>query len=70
VPHLRLGKGRIRLLPEHVDALVALFTVESRPPDAEPSTSAPVDLVALGSMAKPLTAHRRHPLVQGDGQLF
>jgi hypothetical protein len=70
VPHLRLGKGRIRLLPEHVDALVALFTVESRPHDAERSTAASVDLVALGSTTKSLTAHRRRPHVQGDGQLF
>ena len=70
VPHLRLGKGRIRLLPEHVDALVALFTVESRPPAAEQSAAATADLAALGSTAKSLTAHRRRPHVQGDSQLF
>lgn len=70
VPHLRLGKGRIRLLPEHVAALVALFTVESRPSDAERSAAAAVDLAALGSTAKSLTAHRRRPHVQGDGQRF
>lgn len=70
VPHLRLGKGRIRLLPEHVDALVALFTVESHPPAAEPSATASADLAALGSTAKSLTAHRRRPHVQGDSQLF
>ena len=70
VPHLRLGKGRIRLLPEHVDALVALFTVESRPPAAEQSATVSADLAALGSTAKSLTAHRRRPHVQGDSQLF
>ena len=69
IPHLRLGRGRIRLLPEHVDALVELFTVESRPTTAEPPTTS-VDLAALGATERSLASHRRRPHVQGDGQLF
>jgi hypothetical protein len=70
IPHLRLGKGRIRLLPEHVDALVALFTVEGGVPDDARLAAASSGLTALGPTAKSLTAHRRRPHVHGDGQLF
>jgi excisionase family DNA binding protein len=72
IPHLRLAKGRIRLLPEHVDALVALYTVEGGvAEDARaPEPAASSDLTALGPTAKSLRAHRRRPHVQGDGQLF
>lgn len=70
IPHLRLAKGRIRLLPEHVDALVALFTVEGGVTDDSPPAAASSDLTALGPTAKSLRAHRRRPHVQGDGQLF
>jgi len=70
IPHLRLGKGRIRLLPEHVDALVALFTVKSGPAPVQPAPGASSDLAALGATSKSLTAHRRRPHVQGDGRLF
>ena len=57
IPHLRMGKGRIRLLPEHVDALVALCTVEGcRADDAPPAASS--DLTVLGSTAKSVRAHR------------
>lgn len=70
IPHLRLGKGRIRLLPEHVDALVALFTVEGRGTDDAPLAAASSDLSALGPTAKSVRAHRRRPHVHGDGQLF
>ena len=70
IPHLRLGRGRIRLLPEHVDALVELFTVEGRPTTAEPPPTASVDLAALGATERSLASHRRRPHVQGDGQLF
>ena len=70
IPHLRLGKGRIRLLPEHVDALVALFTVEGRAPDDAPPFATSPDLTALGPTAKSLVAHRRRPHVSGDVQLF
>lgn len=69
IPHLRLGKGRIRLLPEHVDALVALVTVEGRAADVPPAV-APSDLTALAPTAASLRAHRRRPHVQGDPQLF
>ena len=42
VPHLRFGRGRIRFLPEHVDALVRLVTVEGHTPDEEPPEAASV----------------------------
>lgn len=72
IPHLRLGKGkgRIRLLPEHVDALVALCTVEGGAADAAPPAAASSDLSSLAPTAKSLRAHRRRPHVAGDGQLF
>lgn len=70
IPHLRMGKGRIRLLPEHVDALVALCTVESAAPDSAPPAAASADLTALAPTARSLRAHRRRPHVTGDGQLF
>jgi excisionase family DNA binding protein len=71
IPHLRLAKGRIRLLPEHVDALVALYTVESGvADDAPPADAASSGLTALGPTAKSVRAHRRRPHLQGDGQLF
>ena len=69
VPHLRLGKGRIRFLPAQVDALVDLFTVES---SAAPTLELPVehDFAALGATAKSAAAHRRRPHVTGDRMLF
>ena len=70
IPHLRLAKGRIRLLPEHVDALVALVTVEGRAADDAPPAGASSDLSALAPTAKSLRAHRRRQHVQGDPQLF
>lgn len=70
MPHLRLAKGRIRLLPEHVDALVALYTVGGGATDDAPPTAASSDLTALGRTAKSVRAHRRRPHVQRDGQLF
>lgn len=70
IPHLRLGKGRIRLLPEHVDALVALFTVERGVASEESDAPASLDLAALAPTAKSIAAHRRRPHVQGDPSLF
>jgi len=70
IPHLRLGKGRIRLLPEHVDALIALVTVEGRVSYEAPPAPASSDLSALSPTSKSLRAHRRRPHVQGDPQLF
>ena len=70
IPHLRLAKGRIRLLPEHVDALVALVTVEGRGGDDGAVGGASSDLTALAPTAKSVRAHRRRPHVQGDRRLF
>jgi len=70
IPHLRLAKGRIRLLPEHVDALVALVTVEGGGADDAPPAGASSDLTVLAPTAKSIRAHRRRPHVHGDGQLF
>ena len=71
IPHLRLAKGRIRLLPEHVDALVALVTVEGGGgDDGAAAGAASSDLTALAPTANSVRAHRRRPHVQGDGQLF
>lgn len=71
IPHLRLAKGRIRLLPEHVDALVALYTVKAGDGVDEPlAAAASSDLAALGPTAKSVRAHQRRPHVQGDGRLF
>ena len=70
IPHLRVGRGRIRLLPEHVDALLALITVDCAVEQAEPPAEASTDLSALGPTVKSLAAHRRRPHVAGDRQLF
>lgn len=68
IPHPRLGKGRIRLLPEHVDALIALFTIDVEPDEA--TTSGQVDPAALGATAKSTRAHRRPTHVEGSAPLF
>jgi excisionase family DNA binding protein len=70
VPHLRFGRGKIRFLPEHVDALVALVTVEGHAADQEPPAGASADLAALGATVRSIRAHRRRPHVQGDPQQF
>ena len=70
VPHLRFGRGKIRFLPEHVEALVALVTVEGRAADDEPPIGASTDLAALGATVRSIRAHRRRPHVQGDSQMF
>lgn len=70
IPHLRMGKGRIRLLPQHVDALVALVTVEPLTAANSAAGGASSDLTALAPTAKSLRAHRHRPHVQGDQQLF
>ena len=70
IPHLRLGRGKIRLLPQHVDALVALFTVECHADDEAPPAEASADLAVLGATPKSTQAHRRRPHVPGDPQLF
>ena len=52
IPHLRLGRGRIRFLPEHVDALVRRATVLEH--EVEPE---PVDLTALRATERSVRAH-------------
>jgi excisionase family DNA binding protein len=70
VPHLKFGRGKIRFLPEHVDALVRLATVEGNDPEAEPPAQASADLGALGATVRSIRAHQRRPHVQGDPQMF
>lgn len=71
IPHLRLGKQRIRLLPEHVDALVALFTVRGaqRQERSTPDV-ATKRLDSLGATAKSTAAHTRREHVTGETPLF
>ena len=66
VPHLRFGHGRIVLLPEHVQALIQLVTVETARPEPEVIKAATADLSALGSTGASVRAHRRRPHVPGD----
>jgi hypothetical protein len=65
IPHLRLGTGRIRLLPEHVDALIALFSVDVE--DVEATAAVPVD---LGATTTSTRAHRRPPHAEDSAALF
>ncbi|GAA2725799.1 helix-turn-helix domain-containing protein [Cellulomonas aerilata] len=69
IPHLRVGRGQIRFLPEHVDALFRLITVDCVAEDAKPAVTTSSDLSALGPTVKSLAAHRRRPHVAGDRQL-
>jgi hypothetical protein len=64
VDHLRLGKGRIRFLPEHVHELIALFTVSATESTAVGSTtpSVPASLAALGATHRSQRAHGTHPV--------
>ena len=58
--HLRLGKGRIRFLPEHVTEVLArctVPTVENSSPAAVPDDSVP--LMSLGGTSRSQRAHRR-----------
>ena len=52
IPHLRLGRGRIRFLPQHVDALIRRATVREFEPEPEP-----VDLTPLGATGRSVRAH-------------
>ncbi|MDQ0375943.1 helix-turn-helix domain-containing protein [Cellulomonas humilata] len=70
VPHLRFGRGKIRFLPEHVDALIQLATVPGHTEDDEPPENASTDLGALGATIRSIRAHQRRPHVQGDPQMF
>ena len=64
VPHLRLGRRRIRFLPEHLDVLVKVFTVltvddsVAQPPVA---SEAVPRLSALGATSRSVACHERKP---------
>lgn len=61
VHHLRLGKGRIRFLPEHVLELIEVFTVEPTESQTGGGSSVPTvpdSLAALGVTRRSLRAHR------------
>lgn len=66
VPHLRLGRGRIRFLPEHFDLLVRMVTVQVTGFASEPAVTRPADLRALGATSKSIRAHQNRPHVPGD----
>ncbi|MCZ3389976.1 MAG: helix-turn-helix domain-containing protein [Actinomycetia bacterium] len=59
IPHLRLGRQRIRFLPEQVNALVRLSTVEpAKDVAVTPAPIRPPTLEALGATQRSLKAHR------------
>jgi len=63
VQHLRLGKGRIRFLPEHVHELIALCTVEATelaPKGGASTPSVPASLASLGVTRRSQRAHGTH----------
>ena len=62
IPHLRLGRGRIRFLPEHVDALIRRATMHEHEEQPEP-----VDLTPLGATDRSVQAHLRPRRVEADG---
>ena len=62
IAHLRLGRGRIRFLPEHVDALVRRATVREHETQPEP-----VDLTPLGATERSLRAHLVPRRGEADG---
>jgi hypothetical protein len=66
VPHLRFGHGRIVLLPEHVQALIRLVTVETARSAPAVVKAGTADLSALGSTSASVRAHRRRAHVPGD----
>ena len=61
IPHLRLGRGRIRFLPQHVDALIRRATV--REFESEPE---PVDLTPLGATGRSVRAHLKPRRAEGE----
>ncbi|MEO8107236.1 MAG: helix-turn-helix domain-containing protein [Actinomycetes bacterium] len=68
VPHLRLGRQRIRFLPEQVDVILTLSTVGPVEEPTESSSEEKVEpqLSALGSTARSVAAHRRRPHTAGE----
>ena len=68
IPHLRLGRRRIRFLPEHLDALVKVFSVAIVDDSvAQPHAvlKAPPRLLALGATSRSVAAHERKPHTGG-----
>ena len=61
IPHLRLGRGRIRFLPEHVDALIRRATVREYEVRTEP-----VDLSPLGATERSVRAHLKPRRAEGN----
>jgi excisionase family DNA binding protein len=63
VHHLRLGKGRIRFLTEHVHELIALCTVQATEPTSTggaTTPSVPTSLAALGATRRSQRVHGTH----------
>jgi hypothetical protein len=60
-PHLRLGRGRIRFLPQHVDALIRRATVREFETQPEP-----VDLAPLGATERSVRAHLKPRRAEGE----
>lgn len=61
IPHLRLGRGRIRFLPQHVDALIRRATVREFEVAPEP-----VDLTPLGATGRSVRAHLKPRPAEGE----
>lgn len=60
ITHLRLGKGRIRFLPEHVSELLSRCTVQKNTTtDEEESDDTGAAIMALGGTRRSQRAHRR-----------
>lgn len=58
VPHLRLGKGRIRFSPAHIASLVELVTVEPQTA-VHHDTAVTQEVTVLGTTVRSLGSHRR-----------
>lgn len=55
VPHLRMGRGRVAFLPEHIEALARLAEVQVATPEPVPD----VALLSLGATPRSRAAHLR-----------
>lgn len=58
VPHLRLGKGKIRFCRAQVDALIELATVTQASSPPRESEVPATDVAVLGATVRSLGAHR------------
>ena len=61
IPHLRLGRGRIRFLPDQVAALIRRATVKEH--EVEPE---PVDITVLGATDRSVRAHLKPRRAEGE----